>query len=101
MLIYHVVLPKVWEEFKDKVEYEAQSLKVEGFIHCSYKYQLEKVLERYFSEAEKVIILSINPHRLNAKVVIEPSTDGEFYPHVYGKINLSAVTKIEERHLRC
>jgi len=100
MLIYHVVLPETWEKLKDEFEYEAKSLKVEGFIHCSYKYQLEKVIEKYFSKARKVIILTINPHRLNVRVVVERSTDGDFYPHVYGKINLSAVIEVEERYLK-
>jgi uncharacterized protein (DUF952 family) len=100
MLIYHVVSPEVWEKLKNEVEYEAENLKFEGFIHCSYKYQLEKVIEKYFSRARRVIILTINPHRLNARVVVECSTDGDFYPHVYGKINLSAVTEAEERYLK-
>jgi uncharacterized protein (DUF952 family) len=98
-MIYHIVLPEEWEKFEHETQYEAKSLSTEGFIHCSYKHQLEKVLERYFSEARKVIILSINPYRLDSALVVEPSTDGDFYPHIYGKINLSAVVEIQERYL--
>ena len=99
MLIYHIVLPEVWEKFKDEYEYEADSLASEGFIHCSYRNQLDEVLKRYYAGAEKVLVLHINPHYLNSELVAEPSTNREIYPHIYGKINKSAVVNVEERIL--
>ena len=99
MLIYHIVLPEVWEKFKDEYEYEAESLATEGFIHCSYRHQLDDVLERYYKGAEKVLILHINPHYLKSDLIAEPSTNREIYPHIYGKINKTAVVNVEERFL--
>ncbi len=97
MIIYHIVKPEIWEQFKDENEYEAESLQTENFIHCSYRNQLEDVLARYYSNAGKVLILHINPHYLNSDLVAEPSTAGEIYPHIYGAINKSAIVDIEER----
>jgi len=97
MLIYHIVLPEVWEKFKDEYEYEAGSLATEGFIHCSYRNQLDEVIDRYYKDAKKVLILSINPHLLNSELVAEPSTNREIYPHIYGRINKSAIVNIEEK----
>ncbi|MBS1797578.1 MAG: DUF952 domain-containing protein [Acidobacteria bacterium] len=99
MLIYHIVLPEVWEKFADEYEYAAESLETEGFIHCSYRNQLDAVLERYYRDAEKVLILEINPHRLTSPLVAEPSTAREIYPHIYGKINKSAIVGVELRKL--
>src|SRR5215203_1409420 len=99
MLIYHIVLPEVWEKFKDEYEYKAESLGTEGFIHCSYRSQLDTVLERYYKNAGKVLILHINPHLLMSELVAEPSTNREIYPHIYGKINKSAIVNVEERIL--
>ena len=99
MLIYHIVTPDVWEKFKDENEYEAESLASEGFIHCSYRNQLDAVLERYYKDAEKVLILHINPHYLTSTLIAEPSTNREIYPHIYGKINKSAIVNVEERFL--
>lgn len=99
MLIYHIVTPEVWENFKDEYEYEAESLRSEGFIHCSYKNQLDDVLQRYYKDAGKVLILHINLHFLTAEFVAEPSTAREIYPHIYGKINKSAIVNVEERNL--
>lgn len=97
MLIYHIVTPEVWEKFKDEYEYEAESLRSEGFIHCSYRNQLDEVLQRYYKNAGKVLILSINPHLLQSELIAEPSTNREIYPHIYGTINKSAIVNIEER----
>jgi len=99
MLIYHIVLPETWEKFDGEHEYEAESLASEGFIHCSYRNQLDEVLKRYYKDAKKVLILHINPHLLKSDLVAEPSTNREIYPHIYGKINKSAVVGVEERRI--
>jgi uncharacterized protein (DUF952 family) len=100
MTIYHIVLPEVWEKFKDEKFYEADSLKAEGFIHCSFAGQLETVLQRYYKGAEKVLIMEINTEKLTSKLVNEPSTGGEIYPHIYGRINTEAIDSIEEKKLK-
>jgi uncharacterized protein (DUF952 family) len=99
MLIYHIVIPEVWEKFKDEHEYEAESLTTEGFIHCSYRNQLDEVLQRYYKDADKILILSINTHFLKSDLLAEPSTNRDIYPHIYGKINKSAIVDIEERKI--
>ena len=91
MKIYHIVLPEVWEKFKDEKFYEADSLASEGFIHCSFADQLEAVLQRYYKGAEQVLILTIDTEKLTSKLVKEPSTNNEIYPHIYGQINLDSV----------
>ncbi len=99
MLIYHVVLPEVWEKFKDEKFYEAESLQTEGFIHCSFAEQIETVLQRYYKDAERVFLLHIEPKLLTAKLIEESSTGGKVYPHVYGRINREAIVEIEEKVL--
>ena len=99
MLIYHIVTPETWEKFKNESFYEAESLRSEGFIHCSYRNQLPEVLERYYKNAEKVFILHINPNLLTSKIISEPSTNREVYPHIYGEINRQAIVEVEERNL--
>lgn len=98
MKIYHIVTPDVWENFKDKDFYEAESLQTEGFIHCSFAGQLEAVLQRYYRDAESVLILEIDPEKLASKLIEEPSTGGEIYPHIYGVINREAIVRITEHN---
>lgn len=100
MIIYHIVLPDVWEAFKEKEFYEAASLPTEGFIHCSFARQIEGVLERYYQGVEKVLILTIDSVKLTSELVNEPSTQDEIYPHIYGPINREAIIGIENRELK-
>lgn len=100
MFIYHVVLPEVWEYFRTRPSYQSDSLQTEGFIHCSYETQLEDVLNRYYSNENKVFILKIETAKLLSKLVEEPSTNGEIYPHIYGRLNHNSVVEIKERDLK-
>lgn len=97
MTIYHIVLPEVWENFKNKDFYEAESLQTEGFIHCSFAEQINPVLGRYYQNAKTVLILHLETDKLTSKLVNEPSTNNEVYPHIYGQINTDAIVEIEEK----
>ena len=97
MFIYHIVLPEKWETVKHNSSYAAESLETEGFIHCSYDDQLKGVIERYYSDAPELVILKLDIGKLTSKLVSEPSTGGEVYPHIYGPINLDAVVEVRTR----
>jgi uncharacterized protein (DUF952 family) len=98
MNIYHIVLPQVWDKFSG-THYEAESLASEGFIHCSFEEQIDAVLQRYYAGREEVVILEIDAGKLDSKLVVEPSTGGENYPHIYGTINRNAIVTAERRKL--
>ena len=96
MLIYHIVLPEVWAAFHGDL-YSAESLETEGFIHCSYAEQLDAVLQRYYSQAERVVILEIETEKLSSPLREEPSTNNEIYPHIYGAIDRDAIIRTFEK----
>jgi uncharacterized protein (DUF952 family) len=98
MRIYHIVRPDVCSNFHG-THYEAESLAGEGFIHCSFADQLDAVLKRYYSGDEEVIVLEIDPAKLDSKLVVEPSTGGENYPHIYGMINRDAIVGEQRRKI--
>lgn len=96
MLIYHIVLPEVWKAF-DTHLYRASSLATEGFIHCSFADQLDAVIARYYPNEPLIFVLEIETDRLMSRVVKEPSTNCEIYPHIYGPINRDAIVGVTER----
>jgi uncharacterized protein (DUF952 family) len=96
MVIYHVVTPETWAAF-DTDLYFAPSLYSEGFIHCSFAEQLDGVIRRYYAHYEKVIVVGIETDKLMSRVVKEPSTSNEIYPHVYGPLNRNAMISVIER----
>ena len=98
MRIFHIVLPEVWAAFYTDL-YRASSLESEGFIHCSFSEQLDAVIERYYSGADKIVVLEIETDELMSRVLNEPSTRNEIYPHIYGPINRDAIVGVTRRHL--
>jgi len=99
MIVYHIVLPEDWATFTGDL-YSAASLETEGFIHCSFAEQLDAVIERYYSEAPSIIVLQIETDRLISRMVKEPSTNNEIYPHIYGPVNRGAIVSATERPVK-
>ena len=98
MPIYHIVLPEAWAAF-DTDLYEHPSLAAEGFIHCSFAEQLDAVIARYYSGAERVVVLEIESDKLMSRMIKEPSTNNEIYPHIYGPINRDAIVAAKVRDI--
>ncbi|MBX3281244.1 MAG: DUF952 domain-containing protein [Acidobacteria bacterium] len=96
MHIYHIVEKEVWDEFDSEL-YSPPGLEREGFVHCSFAEQLDGVIERYYEKGSDLAVLEIDPEYLMSRVVNEPSTNEEIYPHIYGQINLSAVVAVKYR----
>ena len=94
-VIYHVTTAAGWNAAKEKGEYVHSSLGAEGFIHCSEEHQVADVLQRYFSGQTGLVKLVIETEKLTSRYVQEwsPSVKDTF-PHIYGPINLEAVTKV-------
>lgn len=96
-MIYHVIKKEDWEAAQQQGFYEAPSLAIEGFIHCSRQEQVKGVIQRYYSNQKELLLLSIDEDKLNAplKNELAPSVN-EAFPHIYGKLNLDAVINVEE-----
>jgi uncharacterized protein (DUF952 family) len=71
----------------------AGSLETEGFIHCSTPGQVVATADRIFAGSGDLLLLVIDPERLTAPLKYERAADvGEHFPHVFGTIDLAAVT---------
>jgi uncharacterized protein (DUF952 family) len=71
----------------------AGSLETEGFIHCSTAGQVVATANRIFAGSGDLLLLVIDPERLTAPLKYERAADaGEDFPHVFGTIDLAAVT---------
>jgi uncharacterized protein (DUF952 family) len=96
MNILHITSDKEWSDAQSRGFYSAPSLVSEGFIHCSTPSQVVAVAERFYAGQRGLVLLVIDPERLQADVKYEAGTDkpDELFPHVYGPINLDAVTRV-------
>lgn len=92
--IYHLVPGSVWEQAPPG-PYRAASLATEGFIHCSYRQQVERVANQFFANAPDLFLLCIDPDRLASALRNEDPGIGELFPHVYGPISRDAVIDVQ------
>ena len=90
--IVHICSKKDWNSAQVAGEYRADSLESEGFIHFSKPEQAVDTANRYYSGRQDLLLLWIDPGKLEAELRWEPS-NGDVFPHLYGPLNLSAVLK--------
>lgn len=97
--IYHIVEPSYFKSFEGKEEYLPARFDEEGFIHNCFEDQFEYVLTTHFNSVKEVLILKIDPTKIQAKIIVEGDQHPKGFPHIYGPINLDAVVQIERRQL--
>jgi uncharacterized protein (DUF952 family) len=94
-MIYHVATSQDWKKYYDDLVYAPAAFEREGFIHLCQMDQLPGVLERYYKSNTNIILLHVNEAKLISPLKHEPSTNGELFPHLYGKLNKEAIEKID------
>jgi uncharacterized protein (DUF952 family) len=101
-LIVHLASQSAWERATEAGELWAESLDVEGFIHCSTSDQIVAVAQRFYDHQADLLLLYLEVDRVSAPVRWEPAAhpdgsatdDHDLFPHVYGVINLDAVVHV-------
>ena len=101
MRIFHLTTADEWSSAKDAGLYtmSTRDLTVgqEGFIHCSFRDQVDGVRQRSYSDLHDVLLLVIETDQLSSPWKAEqlPGSDAT-YPHIYGPLNLDAVVEVRE-----
>ncbi|TDH29132.1 DUF952 domain-containing protein [Segetibacter sp. 3557_3] len=95
--VFHITNEKSWLNNQRDGFYLHPSLESEGFIHCCTATQIEGVLARYFAGAGELLQLEINTNLLEAILKYEyvPASN-DVFPHLYGPLNITAVSSIKE-----
>ncbi len=89
-MIYHLTC--------DPACLEPESLKSEGFVHCSTAEQLLATAERYFGHRDEIAVLELDPACLEGQLRYEapsgPGSPDELFPHVYGPIEAGSIVRV-------
>lgn len=97
--IYHIAFPRDWKEAKLRGEYristKGKSLDDEGFIHAGTARQVAPVANIVYRENSDLLVLVIDVDRLDSEIRYDevPGWTDPF-PHIYGPLNVNAVTGI-------
>jgi len=92
-MIYHLCQRQEWMNSQKQGEFRDTSLVQDGFIHCSQYDQVTEVANRYYKGVPDMVVLCLEPGKLISEIRWE-KVGSEYYPHIYGPINLEAVNKI-------
>ncbi|MDX2216822.1 MAG: DUF952 domain-containing protein [Oculatellaceae cyanobacterium bins.114] len=92
-MIFHITTRSHWQQAQSLGEYRAPSLDTEGFIHCSKADQVVWVANQFYQNSPELVLLCIDPNRLTAKLCYDAIETGDYFPHLYGALNLDAVTQ--------
>jgi uncharacterized protein (DUF952 family)/GNAT superfamily N-acetyltransferase len=102
-VILHLLSRESWAEAQAHGQLVAPSVATEGFAHCSTEHQMVDVANKYYSGANNMVLLNIDPSKLTSQLKFEPPAhpDGSpalphepLFPHIYGPINLGAVIEV-------
>jgi len=95
--VVHLCQDGDWQAAQKRGEYRAASLETEGFIHFSRPDQVLRVAQAFYRDVPDLILLKVDPTKLQAELRYEPavhdSDSGEYFPHLYGGLNLDAVVE--------
>ena len=96
--LFHLALKGDWEQAQDFGTYQwstrGMRLTEVGFIHCSWQEQVPKTFERFYADAGEIVLLEIDPTRLNSPLRADAIPTGELFPHLYGPLPIEAVRSI-------
>ena len=96
--LFHLALKGDWEQAQDSGTYQwstrGMRLTEVGFIHCSWQEQVPKTFERFYADAGEILLLEIDPIRLNSPLRADAIPTGELFPHLYGPLPIEAVRSI-------
>jgi uncharacterized protein (DUF952 family) len=93
-MIYHIAHLEDFSLSRIRGNYFPGQFQQDGFIHCSTKNQVVSVANTWFLHSNDLVLLEINEQLLNVTVIYENLESGpELYPHVYGEIPISAISR--------
>ena len=67
----------------------------DGFIHFSTAAQAAETAAKHFAGQKDLLLVQVESARLGDRLRFEPSRGGGLFPHLYGDLELAAVSKVE------
>ncbi len=96
-MIYHITTRQAWKQARAEGAYTADSLKSEGFIHCSTAAQVQATANRFFHGCQDLVLLHIDDHMFGSVLKYENLEGGtELFPHLYAVLPRSAIIKTQD-----
>ncbi|HEV7881383.1 DUF952 domain-containing protein [Bradyrhizobium sp.] len=100
-MIYKICPASAWREAERSGVFRgsADDLR-DGFIHFSTGPQVAETARRHFSGQTGLFLIAVDADSLGDSLRWEPSRQDELFPHLYGELDLGAVTAVLDMRTR-
>ena len=99
--IYKICSASAWREAERQGVYRGSAVDIrDGFIHFSLPSQLAETARKHFLGQTGLFLIEVDADALGDALRWEPSRDDELFPHLYGELDLGAVTNVLDMHTR-
>jgi len=99
--IYKICPASAWREAERRGTFRgsADDLR-DGFIHFSTASQVAETAKKHFFGQTGLFLIAVDADALGDSLRWEPSRNDELFPHLYGELDLGAVTAILDLRAR-
>lgn len=91
-IVYKIVPETLWNEARKTGVFQGAAVDLaDGFIHFSTAAQMRDTARLHFAGVSGLLLVAIDAGKLGEALKFEASRGGDLFPHLYGKLPLSAV----------
>jgi len=94
--IYKICPETLWREAERAGRFIGAPVDVaDGFIHFSTAVQARETAKKHFAGQTDLLLIGVDGDRLGEGLKYEISRGGALFPHLYGPLDLDAVTSVQ------
>jgi uncharacterized protein (DUF952 family) len=99
--IYKICPASAWREAERQGVFRGSAVDLrDGFIHFSTASQVEETARKHFAGETGLFLIAVDADALGDALRWERSRNDELFPHLYGELDLGAVTDINSMRTR-
>ncbi len=96
LVVFKIVAAEEWAEAKAAGVFTGAGVdRADGFIHFSTAEQAPETAAKWFAGQDDLTLAAIDVEALGKDLRWEPSRGGALFPHLYGRLEMSAVAWTE------
>jgi uncharacterized protein (DUF952 family) len=100
-MIYKICPASAWREAERQGVYRGSADDIrDGFIHFSLPSQVAETAKKHFFGQTGLFLIAVDADALGDELRWEPSRNDELFPHLYGELDLGAVTGVLDMRAR-
>jgi uncharacterized protein (DUF952 family) len=100
-MIYKICPASAWREAERQGVYRGSADDTrDGFIHFSLASQVAETAKSHFFGQTGLFLIAVDADALGDALRWEPSRNDELFPHLYGELDLGAVTDVLDMRAR-